>query len=128
MLVKNLKYFLQFLRHFSAYTILDYGLMIMIIDWLYQEEMPIVICQIDKYEEPFASCSLPLREALLHTNRRADMSLSLVCYCLLLHLYNRIHINHREIYNQLTYLITWRNYTAIYSTDFLHNHRSQRDE
>ncbi|KAG6445946.1 hypothetical protein O3G_MSEX004171 [Manduca sexta] len=48
------------------------------LNYMKQEEMPIIICELDKQDEPFASCALPLREALLHTNRRADMSLALV--------------------------------------------------
>ncbi|XP_047041872.1 uncharacterized protein LOC124645933 [Helicoverpa zea] len=46
--------------------------------YMKHEEMPIVICELDKEDQPFASCALPLRDALLHTNRRADMSLALV--------------------------------------------------
>ncbi|KAJ0182815.1 hypothetical protein K1T71_002184 [Dendrolimus kikuchii] len=48
------------------------------LEYMKHEEMPIKICELDKQEQPFASCALPLRDALLHTNRRADMSLPLV--------------------------------------------------
>ncbi|XP_045524053.1 uncharacterized protein LOC123714044 isoform X3 [Pieris brassicae] len=48
------------------------------IDYLKHEEMPIIVCEIDNQEKPFASCLLPLRDALLHTNRRVDMSLALI--------------------------------------------------
>ncbi|CAH1639405.1 unnamed protein product [Spodoptera littoralis] len=40
--------------------------------------MKITICELNRENEPFATCSLPLRDALLHTNRRADMSLALL--------------------------------------------------
>ncbi|CAH0405573.1 unnamed protein product [Chilo suppressalis] len=48
------------------------------LDYLKYEELRIYICELDKQSDPFASCSLPLRDALLHTNRRADMSLALM--------------------------------------------------
>ncbi|XP_063827568.1 uncharacterized protein LOC135076964 [Ostrinia nubilalis] len=48
------------------------------LDYLKHENMQIIISELDKQNEPFASCALPLRDALLHTNRRADMSLALV--------------------------------------------------
>ncbi|CAH0592120.1 unnamed protein product [Chrysodeixis includens] len=47
-------------------------------NYMKHEEMPILICELDKQDEPFATCALPLRDALLHTNRRADMSLALI--------------------------------------------------
>nr|XP_032528742.1 uncharacterized protein LOC116778816 isoform X3 [Danaus plexippus plexippus] len=46
--------------------------------YLKHEEMPITISEMDKQDEAFAICSLPLRDALLHPNRRVDMSLALV--------------------------------------------------
>ncbi|KAH9631637.1 hypothetical protein HF086_006629 [Spodoptera exigua] len=48
------------------------------LNYMKYEEMKITICELDKEDQPFATCSLPLRDALLHTNRRADMSLALL--------------------------------------------------
>ncbi|KAL0901986.1 hypothetical protein ABMA27_007122 [Loxostege sticticalis] len=48
------------------------------LNYLKHENMQLIISELDKQDEPFASCALPLRDALLHTNRRADMSLALV--------------------------------------------------
>ncbi|KAJ8735224.1 hypothetical protein PYW07_006844 [Mythimna separata] len=48
------------------------------LNYLKHEQMPIVVCEMDRQEEPFANCVLPLRDALLHTNTRADMSIALV--------------------------------------------------
>ncbi|KAJ8736687.1 hypothetical protein PYW08_007343 [Mythimna loreyi] len=48
------------------------------LNYLKYEQMPIIICELDHEEQPFASCALPLRDALLHTNTRADMSLALM--------------------------------------------------
>lgn len=48
------------------------------INLLSQEDMPIIICDVNKQNEQLATCFLPLKDALIHTNRRADMSLALV--------------------------------------------------
>ncbi|CAB3240113.1 unnamed protein product [Arctia plantaginis] len=48
------------------------------LNYMKHDELKILICQLDQPNKPIASCSLPLRDALLNTNRRADMSLALV--------------------------------------------------
>ncbi|KAM3960849.1 uncharacterized protein ACR2FA_004986 [Aphomia sociella] len=48
------------------------------LNYLKYGEMPIIISELNKQDKPFASCALPLRDALLHTNKRADMSLALI--------------------------------------------------
>ncbi|XP_073958067.1 uncharacterized protein isoform X2 [Choristoneura fumiferana] len=48
------------------------------LEYLKRKEMPITISEMENKERPFATCALPLREALLNANRRADLSLALV--------------------------------------------------
>ncbi|XP_045488490.1 uncharacterized protein LOC123690044 [Pieris rapae] len=64
--------------HFDFSLEYDIRLSQNFLDYLKHDEMPIIVCEIDKQEKPFASCLLPLRDALLHTNRRVDMSLALI--------------------------------------------------
>ncbi|XP_061708269.1 restin homolog isoform X2 [Cydia pomonella] len=46
-------------------------------EYLKNEDMLILICEMDSTKEPFATCALPLRQVLLNVNRRVDMSLPL---------------------------------------------------
>ncbi|XP_063549025.1 uncharacterized protein LOC134756133 [Cydia strobilella] len=46
-------------------------------EYLKNEDVPILICEMDSAKEPFATCALPLRQVLLNVNRRVDMSLPL---------------------------------------------------
>ncbi|XP_063617019.1 uncharacterized protein LOC134790150 isoform X2 [Cydia splendana] len=46
-------------------------------EYLKNEDMLIVICEMDSAKEPFATCALPLRQVILNVNRRVDMSLPL---------------------------------------------------
>ncbi|KAI5632861.1 first c2 domain of RPGR-interacting protein 1 domain-containing protein [Phthorimaea operculella] len=64
--------------HFDFSTEYDVNLTDHFLNYMRTEELEINICELTKLNSPFASCSMPLREALLHTNRRADMSLALV--------------------------------------------------
>ncbi|XP_050680448.1 X-linked retinitis pigmentosa GTPase regulator-interacting protein 1-like isoform X3 [Leptidea sinapis] len=48
------------------------------LSYLKHEEMPIIVYEINKQDRPLAKCLLPLRDFLLHTNRRVDMSLALI--------------------------------------------------
>ncbi|XP_038207810.1 uncharacterized protein LOC119829402 [Zerene cesonia] len=64
--------------HFDFSVEYDVRLSANFLEYLKQEEMPIMVCEWEKQDKPFASCLLPLRDALLHTNRRVDMSLALI--------------------------------------------------
>ncbi|XP_053610267.1 uncharacterized protein LOC128675116 isoform X3 [Plodia interpunctella] len=46
-------------------------------DYLKYEEMPIIVCELEKQNFPFATCSLPFRDILNNPNHRVDMSLAL---------------------------------------------------
>ncbi|XP_063357834.1 uncharacterized protein LOC134647410 isoform X2 [Cydia amplana] len=46
-------------------------------EYLKNEDMLILICEMDSTKDPFATCALPLRQVLQNVNRRVDMSLPL---------------------------------------------------
>ncbi|XP_026319750.1 uncharacterized protein LOC113230166 isoform X3 [Hyposmocoma kahamanoa] len=64
--------------HFDFSTEYDVKLTDDFLHYMKYEEMPIKICEINKPDVPFATCTMPFRDALLHANRRADKSLALV--------------------------------------------------
>ncbi|KAJ2940732.1 hypothetical protein O0L34_g14843 [Tuta absoluta] len=64
--------------HFDFSTEYDVNLTDHFLYYMRTEELQISVCELNKLNSPYAYCLMPLREALLHTNRRADMSLTLV--------------------------------------------------